>query len=105
MDVGAATSDDSHTLVKLTVVMATQIWRARAERPALCLHNDISERVGREWIRPPVMAIVSLKGAIRSVGLALARQLVRTSQAQILFALKTANKVTGERSGKLTYLL
>jgi hypothetical protein len=51
------------------------------------------------------MAIVSLKGAIRSVGLALARQLVRTSQAQILFALKTANKVTGERNGKLTYLL
>ena len=99
LDVGAATSDDSHTLVKLTVVMATQIWRARAERPALCLHNDTS--IGREWIRQPVMAIVSLKGAIRSGGLAVGRQLINTSQAQILFALKTADNVTGERSGKL----
>jgi len=54
LDVGAATSDDSHTLVKLTVVMVTQIWRARAKRPALCLHNDTS--IGREW-----MAIVVFK--------------------------------------------
>jgi hypothetical protein len=77
------------TLVKLTVVMATQIWRARADRPALCLHNDTS--IGREWIRQPVMAIVSLKGAIRGGGLAVGRQLINTSRAQILFALKTAD--------------
>jgi hypothetical protein len=47
------------------------------------------------------MAIVSLKGAIRSGGLAVGRrQLINTSQAQILFALKTADNVAGESSGK-----
>lgn len=47
------------------------------------------------------IAIVSLKGAIRSGGLVVGRQLINTSQARILFALKTADNVAGERSGKL----
>jgi hypothetical protein len=80
-----------------------QIWRARAESPAVCLHGDTS--IGREWIRQPVMAIVSFKGAISRGGLQFGRSLINTSQAQILFALKTADYVTvcrtGDRSGKL----